>query len=108
MSAPRKFCPECGQPLPIVGRDTVRLDRHDSDKLRAASTRSPIPPPPPLEPADETSLVMALAEETMPDAGWLRKHLRSRNERAARAVVWVIAIAMTALLVGWVAWKVAY
>lgn len=52
--------------------------------------------------------MMALAEETMPDAGWLRKHLRSRNERAARAVVWVIAIAMTALLVGWVAWKVAY
>jgi len=101
MAAP-KYCPECGQPLPLAGRDTIRLDRHDSDKLRAAAKRSPIPPPPPLEPIDETSLVTALSEETMPDAGWLRKHLRSKNERAARAVVRVALIFATAVLAGWI------
>ena len=100
---PDRFCHQCGQPLPRVGAITVKLDRHDSDKLRASAMRSPVPvaiqmetidfPPPPQLPK--------VNDETMPDAGWLKKHLRKQTDNQRRSRLIFILVTATALLV-WV------
>lgn len=98
-----RFCPTCGQPMPPkVGVQTVRLTPEEFAAVRPLAVRTPLPPPPGLPSVIVESPLPVLVDptesgagvETLPDAGWLRKHLRERERRARREFAPIVIIVL--------------
>lgn len=103
-----RFCPNCGAALTgRTGSATTKIELEKLDELRAKAVRS-LPPPPALpslaiEECARCSSTPPPTAETLPDAGWLRKHLRERARRTRRRLLPAV-LALLALAVGLVAY----
>lgn len=94
---PVLYCPWCGKKIDLNDdrRDTVKLSTEEIHALLPHAHRSDAPP---------------AGAETMPDAGWLEKHLR-KQRRVRRAVLFVciIAFSLAASFLGgrWILWMLS-
>ncbi len=80
------YCPYCGKKIELGRefsdlRDTQELSLDELNTLMPKAHRSDAPPPP-LRPG----------EETMPDNGWLRKHLNRQRRIQTRFMLLLVAV----------------